>query len=130
MLLIGKPIPILGCGPTPASLSGLVISSMSEVSLCHLSTCSSTVARIPCALELKVRRAPNRESSKRVAFRMCEKENKSDGVFIRFSGVGRPPPTFIVRKGNQNKKHKYLRLISESQHHSRRTQWWPEWPED
>jgi hypothetical protein len=74
MLLIGRPIPILGCGPTPASFSGLSgllrmsLSTCASSPLRHLPSCSPTVALRPCGLALKDRRAPRRDPSILVAF--------------------------------------------------------------
>jgi hypothetical protein len=89
ILLIGRPIPIRGCGSIPAFISG------SDIDPCPLvrrqrPTCSSTVARMPRGHELAVRRAPSRESSILVALRTCENENRSEGELMVVSK--RPPP--------------------------------------
>ena len=76
MLPIGKPIPSFVCAPTPAFFSG---SSFNLFSSSHRANCSSTVARSPSGRELKLRNAPIRTRSVRVAFWTCEKDNKSFG---------------------------------------------------
>lgn len=90
ILLIGKPIPILGCGPTPAFFSGSFSFEFWTIRFTgvgmssHLPNCSPTVARTPSGLELTVRNAPKRESSIRAAFLMWENEKRSEGVLIGF----------------------------------------------
>lgn len=85
MLLMGNPIPILGGGSAAASTG----TSPAEAG-CQLSTCSDTVPVTPRVLWLAVRSAPRRASVSRVAFRICENENKSDGDLI--PGDNSPPP--------------------------------------
>ena len=88
MLLIGKPMPI-----RPLDFSELF--SLSALAPCHLPTCSSTVARRPCLLELAVRSAPKRESSSLVAFLTWENEKRSAGLDTGPNAFRSPPPTQI-----------------------------------
>jgi hypothetical protein len=97
ILLIGRPIPIRGCGSIPAFISGSPLLDIDPCSLvrCQRPTCSSTVARIPRGHELAVRRATSREPSILVAFRTCENENRSEGELMDVSK--RPPPVGKTR---------------------------------
>src|ERR1700722_9525431 len=89
MFDMGRPIPILVCGMSVSELS-------CDIDCRHRVTCSPTVAQIPRRLEIALLRAPNLDFSIRVALRVCEKENRSEGVLIW--GVSNPPPALDVLK--------------------------------